>query len=101
MKSNAIVLGGGPEAQTILDPIEKNKSWGVIRLEPEQNPRNVLSTQMGKKVFDVVLKEGKMVAFLLDAWTDEIDYVVGVLGLGKKLVKGVWNWWGVRVWDGL
>ena len=78
--------------------IEKSESRREVRLRSEQNLSDFMGTQMRKNMVEVIVKI-KVEAFLSKAWRNEIDYVVGVLGRGKKIVKRIWNGlWGRIIW---
>lgn len=87
MNKNTVVLGTGSQAQIIFYPIEERDSRRGIRLTSQQNPRNFLGAQMREKRLHFWAKKGKIGVVLLEIRADEIDNVVGVLGLGEKVVK--------------
>ena len=85
MNNNTVVLGTGSQTQISFYPIEERESRGGIRLASQQNPRNFLGTQMREKRLHICVKKGKIGIVLLEIRADEIDNVVGVLGLGEKV----------------
>lgn len=87
MNDNTIVLGTGSQTQIIFYPIEERESREGIRLASQQNPRNFLGAQMREKRIHFCVKKGKIGIVLLEIRADEIDNVVGVLGLGEKVIE--------------